>query len=652
MDRVKQFAVRFSEPIVLFIIFWATQLPLRDFDIWFHIKAGEYFTTHGLIFTDPFSFTAFGRTWIAFEWLFQIISYELSRIGLWIIPPFISLFVVAISYVFLKTLKDVFRVPLIVRLTALILFIADSYEFLTARPHILAYTCLFLELSLILFRIVKGKRYIFFLPLITLFWANIHSTGFFSWGFLFTYAVVAGVQYLVTKDKAYLGQVKDFVLTGILCALVTILPPKGIRDYQLLWTFFTNRKLLGQFIDEWAPPINNYYTGFVIFTINLAVATIGVLWVTIKKKRWIENLWIVPFLIIGYVGVSATRNVLLGFYSITFLMAWSAPQLISLTPARVRKILWVTFLVLVVSFHLYLYNVKRIFVASQRLYYPVQSAQFVNKYLTGHMFNEYSYGGYILYTVYPKLQVFIDGRAEVYLCCEIHDYLGLAVNKYLPDAKYHQLLDTFWDAYTIDFAIIGVQKHVIMRRIGDLLSTDPNWALVFWDDDSEVFVKRNGKNDEIIKQLDAHAATPYLRNPFPKEKVDQALFEYERMDTIAKSARTSNALGYIYALQGDLEKAKKQFTDAIDRDPGFESPYMNLAEIAVHDGNVPQAIKLYQKALSLASDRGLIYIRLGQLTLQQSPDKIDDVRVIWEQGVKKTVDADAKTQLEQLLSKL
>jgi len=111
-------------------------------------------------------------------------------------------------------------------------------------------------------------------------------------------------------------------------------------------------------------------------------------------------------------------------------------------------------------------------------------------------------------------------------------------------------------------------------------------------------------------------------------------------------------LGYIYELEGKLDDAKGRFLDAVSRDPFFESPYMNLAELSVHNGNVPQAINLYQKALSLAPDRGLIYIRLGQLTLQQSPDKTDEVRALWEQGVKSTVDTDAKKQLEQLLSKL
>jgi cytochrome c-type biogenesis protein CcmH/NrfG len=76
---------------------------------------------------------------------------------------------------------------------------------------------------------------------------------------------------------------------------------------------------------------------------------------------------------------------------------------------------------------------------------------------------------------------------------------------------------------------------------------------------------------------------------------------------------------------------------------------MNLAEITTHDGDLSKAINLYQTAEKLAPDRGLIYIRLGQLTLENG-GTIDDAKAIWQEGAQKTVDADAKSQLEKLLA--
>jgi tetratricopeptide (TPR) repeat protein len=652
MGRVKHLINRFSEPVFLFIIFWAAQLPLRDFDIWFHIKAGEYFAAHGLNFVEPFSFSAQGREWIAFEWLYQIIVYRLSTIGLWIIPLFTSVFIVATVFIFLKTLQKVFHVPLGIRLLTASLFFVMGYEFMTSRPHILAYTCLFLELSLILFRIVNGKRYLYILPILTLFWTNIHSTGFLSWGLLAAYFVIIGFSYLVTKKKSYLPILKDLCIVGILCAVVTILPPKGLRDYRLLWDFYLDRKFLADFIAEWGAPFADFLFGFIMYSVLTAVAVIGVVWVSVKKHQWIEHLWTVPFFIISFVGFTASRNIYIGFYTTIFLLAWLIPHLLTATPPGIKKPLWGVLIISLVVALIWLYPLKRNSLISQRLHFPVGAAEFAKKYLSGRMFNEYTYGGFMLYSVYPKLQIFLDGRAEVFHRYEMRDYLKLAENKYLPDSQYKQYLDSFFKKYAFDFFIMSVQKHVVMRRIGALLSKDPTWTLVYWDDDSEIFVRKNGKNDAIINKLEAKTATPYLRDPFEKTHADQALFEYDRMDKIIQSARTSNALGYIFELQGDLTMAKNRFMDAVNLDPTFESPYMNLAELAVHDGDFEAGINLYTKAQTLAPDRGLIYIRLGQLMLEQSPDSKEDVRRIWQTGIKNTIDTEAQKELSTLLSKL
>lgn len=303
---------------------------------------------------------------------------------------------------------------------------------------------------------------------------------------------------------------------------------------------------------------------------------------------------------------------------------------------------------MLLSAHAWLLFAKYHYYAGQRLNYPVGAAQFAKKYLKGRMFNDYNYGGYLAYQVYPTLQIFLDGRAEVFMCCEMRDYLMLAVNKNLPDDKFRQFLDTFSDAYKFNFFIVTPAKHNVMRRIANLLNTDPVWALVFWDDFSEVFVKRDGVNDEIIKQLEAKAATPYLRDPFTKDKIEQALYEYQRMDSIVKSARTSNALGYIYLLNNQFDLARQRFSESLDLDPTFESPYMNLGELAARDDNLMSAIKWYDKARYWAPDRGLIYKRLGELIWRQTND-LSQAQKVWQQGIAKTVDTEAKLELQKLL---
>lgn len=635
-------------------IFFISQLPTRDYDIWFHIKSGEVFwRSKGPIFYDVFSHTQAGSEWIPYEWLFQVTIYLLSQIGMWVIPPFIALFSVLAQFFFVRILSFIFSITLVPRLVLSFVFFVSIYEFNTARPHSLAYPFIIVLLYLILSYVFKKRRWIFASPLLVLIWTNLHSTAFFSWGLPVAFALILTFQGVLTRQKEKFSTVLALILVSVANFLVTVSPPLGFLDYELLWTFLKNREFLGNFIAEWSPTVGILAynpLGFYLYSSMFIVTGILFCVQTIKNKTFVEHLLFTPFFVMAVVGYSATRNIYLGTFAILIVLSACVPGLLKWPSLfRLRKFFWPTIAVVLVIVSSWLLVLKKNTVSGSRQYYPVQSAEFAKRYLKGKMFNDYTYGGYLLYAVYPQLQVFIDGRADVYVCCRaMQDYLLLALYKELPDTEYKNYLDKFWKEYDISFAILSSQKHNVLRLIGRHLSQDPDWALVFWDDDSQVFVKRDGKNDGIIKELEAKAATPYLREPFGKSRVEQALFEYERMDNIAKSARTSNAIGYLYVLSQEFDKAKELFIDAIDRDPTFESPYMNLGELAAKDQDLSSAINFYRQALTATQDRGLIYIRLGQLILDHEHDR-EQARKIWETGVKNTVDVDAREKLKDLL---
>ncbi len=58
----------------------------RDFDVdpdlWWHIKVGEsILSTHHWPTTDPYSFTASGQPWLAYEWLGDVLIAGAARVG-------------------------------------------------------------------------------------------------------------------------------------------------------------------------------------------------------------------------------------------------------------------------------------------------------------------------------------------------------------------------------------------------------------------------------------------------------------------------------------------------------------------------------------------------------------------------------------------
>ena len=72
-------------------------VPLRNFfvdpDVWWHIKVGAtLLSTHHWPTMDPYSFTAHGSPWIAYEWLGEVLLAAVQRA--WGLPGLVALDVV------------------------------------------------------------------------------------------------------------------------------------------------------------------------------------------------------------------------------------------------------------------------------------------------------------------------------------------------------------------------------------------------------------------------------------------------------------------------------------------------------------------------------------------------------------------------------
>jgi hypothetical protein len=73
---MRRLTIERTAAIILFALLFAlaARIP-TDTDTWWHIRSGEYTLTHGMIYTDPFSFTRQGYEWTNHSWGSQIILY-------------------------------------------------------------------------------------------------------------------------------------------------------------------------------------------------------------------------------------------------------------------------------------------------------------------------------------------------------------------------------------------------------------------------------------------------------------------------------------------------------------------------------------------------------------------------------------------------
>jgi len=114
---------------------------------------------------------------------------------------------------------------------------------------------------------------------------------------------------------------------------------------------------------------------------------------------------------------------------------------------------------------------------------PVRAARFIaERSLDGPHFNSFDDGGYLEYAL-PGLPAFLDGRIQAF-----------------PASLFHQLEDSERSPAAFDQELrqLGVEWALVLRdprlQTGDgLLDPMPGWALVYWDDLSELFVRRDVK---------------------------------------------------------------------------------------------------------------------------------------------------------------
>lgn len=150
--------------------------PVQDFDIWWHLRTGQWIVEHGTVTTtDPFSSFGEGKPWVAYSWLFEILVYGLHAwLGLYGILLYraVLAFAVAVSVHHLVAKRE----PrfLIATVLAALAFWAFA-PLMTERPWL--FTLLFFTLTLgAILDLRSGRRHIWVwvLPFLYALWANVH----------------------------------------------------------------------------------------------------------------------------------------------------------------------------------------------------------------------------------------------------------------------------------------------------------------------------------------------------------------------------------------------------------------------------------------------------------------------------------------------
>jgi len=115
--------------------------------------------------------------------------------------------------------------------------------------------------------------------------------------------------------------------------------------------------------------------------------------------------------------------------------------------------------------------------------------------IQGNMFNNDEIGDYIIYWLYPRYKVFIDGRSDMYGEPILKKYYKVAV----IEPGWKDVLDN----YDINY-IFYYTDSVLVRH----LLTDAGWRQIYSDDVASIFLRNTPENAEAIARYVPDSTVP------------------------------------------------------------------------------------------------------------------------------------------------
>ena len=466
--------------------------PIRSYDLWWHLATGRLFWSGEEIpRTDPFSFTCPGRAWLDHEWLFQAVAFPIFRLGGWPALLALELLLVIAAYVMLARILR--RQGILDGLVCLVLLLSASgaRSRFDPRPEI-ASLCLAPILCAVLSRSREpsSRRWCLVLPPLFLFWGNLHPGVVLGAVLLYLWMAGEWIQSRISGRRE--GTHWPRALMVLSSPIFLLVNPGG---WRLLAVPFELRRIItsGHAPNlEWAPP------AFQDFPFLYLAASFGVLVVLLGIRR----ADLPATLVAGTAGALAflhLRNV--GFFFVLLPLAITAPlarvvEKMRISEAALRALCASALVLVTILFvgenrqsgrHGYLAQVA-----------PERAVDFIERNRIGRrLFNDVKFGGYLIWRRYPSARVFIDGRNEVYepLLKEVFSALGSwgewesMLQRYRIDAA--MLRRGQVQAVEYPPAKPGSPGRRELRAFSSAYFQSGRWALVYWDDQALVFVRRD-----------------------------------------------------------------------------------------------------------------------------------------------------------------
>jgi tetratricopeptide (TPR) repeat protein len=569
-----------------------------DYDLWWHLKLGELIRTNGrLPGSDTFSYTAAGRHQFTGEWLADLLIYLTYAgggfLGLNLLKAGLLLVTFRFLYLQMLACSPKTRGTVTAAIITLVLVLFAVRFRLFVRPYLFSLPLLAACLHLLGKR-HDGGRGIWLLPLLMLLWANMSVGAVFG---LFALGVAAVVDLVQRRSMRLLPVL-------LLTVAASLANPETYRLYTLSLDLTSDpyRTLVG----EYQPITREILFGSGLrYTLCFQLLAAGSLLYFLLLRGWKNLFQLILFAFLLYESFRQVRLVELCslvaapcFFALLAHLFSRLPQL----PERVQPLLPYALaagMVALIPATVLNSPVYAFGVGPKEAAFPDGALRFLDREgIRGRMFNSYGFGGYVIWAGGGR-QVFIDGRyRRVYTPAEYGEYKGIMESA----AAWGEAEKK----YGFDYAIL--EYDLLSRRFPEHLLTNPDWALVYWDNQSLVFVKRTPERAGLIASWEYRVAKPhfldmgYLDQYSQGGKIQEVLPLLDR-EVALNPDNQFVVLARIY-LRYQLGKLYlAQIRDDLERilpmKPDFAMKHSALAMVLAENGETERARRELFRALRL-----------------------------------------------------
>ena len=467
---------------------WIVVIPLlfhglllnSDGDLPRHIVTGGHILAAGPRFPDPFSFTRAGESFLAYEWLSQVVLAGVhAAAGL---PGIVLLAASMLAGTFALVTRFVRRAgdPLLAFMTGIAAALLTYWHWL-ARPHLVT----FLALALLL-HILHSRRPLVWLVVLFAVWANLHPGFLYGLAMVGIWSVGHAMDDVVGGSRVAAAAAKRGVMPAV-AAVATLANPFGwsLHVHALQHVGSDTARMVNEFM-----PLDPTSALGIMFLLLLGAVVAGLA----AHREWVG--WHV-LLVLGaavFAAMVGSRNApVFAVFALPIAAHALAPVATGLPGRRLGRMraefarsdrpgaragmAAAALMLIFLPVNARLPGVSILPREFSEHVFPAHAVQAAREAgVTGRLLSEYTWGGYVL-LMWPGQRVFVDSMVDFFGEDLMREYLAF------------RSASSGWESRLRERDV----SVVLLRPdapLAEQLRRDPGWQTVHTDDVAVLLVRQ------------------------------------------------------------------------------------------------------------------------------------------------------------------